>query len=49
MNPLDVLTWPAELRYLYEERAGIKEFDGGTPRAEAEEQARVETWERRND
>lgn len=38
--------WPdhAELRYRYEERAGIKEFQGGTPRAQAEEEARLETW-----
>lgn len=42
--PSDVTTWPADLRYLYEERAGIKEFDGNTPRNRAEREARLETW-----
>lgn len=38
--------WPkdAELRYRYEERAGIKETMNGTPRAQAEEEARHEVW-----
>lgn len=38
--------WPKdpELRYRYEERAAIKEFQGGTPRAQAEEEALQEVW-----
>lgn len=39
--------WPADLRYRYEERAGIKE-DSGMERAQAEAQALQEMWERRN-
>lgn len=40
--PLD--QWDPDWRYRYEERAAIKEFDGGTPRARAEAEALEETW-----
>ena len=33
-----------EERYLYEERAAIKEYDGNLPRAEAERQAWLEVF-----
>jgi hypothetical protein len=36
----NVETWPEDARELYEERAGIREFDGGLPREEAEARAR---------
>jgi hypothetical protein len=41
--PVDI--WPESLRAMWAERAAIKEFDGGMPCAQAEEQARRETWE----
>ena len=44
-DQLDPATWPNDMRYAYEERAGIKEFEGGIARDVAEEQARVEVWE----
>ena len=44
IDEMDVKTWPRELCYLYEERTGIKEFDGGTPREQAEKEAREEVW-----
>lgn len=31
-----------DYKELYEERAAIKEFDGGLPRKQAEEEARIE-------
>ena len=34
--PGDVRAWPADDRELFEERAGVMEFDGGLGRAEAE-------------
>ncbi len=43
-DEFDVRSWPKELRYRYEERAGIKEFDGATPRDRAEREACEETW-----
>jgi hypothetical protein len=36
--------WSEELKYRYEERAGIREFEGGTPRARAEQEALKEVW-----
>ncbi len=39
--PADISKWPAEYRYLYEERAGIMEYDGGLSRADAEARAQV--------
>ena len=49
MNPDEVTTWTPALREEFEERAGIKEFDGKIPRAEAERQARVEVWAARGE
>ncbi len=46
MNPLDPKTWPADMQFLYRERAAIKEYCGGLERVEAEKQARIEVWER---
>jgi hypothetical protein len=39
--PANVADWPEGYRYLYEERAGIMEFDGNMPRAQAETAAEV--------
>lgn len=40
--PDDVSRWPPEWKFLYDERAGIKEFQGNIPRAQAEEDAEDE-------
>lgn len=37
-------TWPELMRFLYEERAAIREFDGGQGRGTAEAGARREVW-----
>ena len=42
MLPNDVKCWPPSWRERLEERAAIKEFDGGMDRAEAERQAEKE-------
>lgn len=34
--------WPADLREAFEERAAIREFDGGFPREEAERKAEAD-------
>ncbi len=44
MKEHDVRTWPEDMRFLYEERAGIMEFVGNLPRAMAEILARREIW-----
>ncbi len=44
MKEHDVSTWPEDMRFLYEERAGILEFDGGLQRFVAEYRARHEIW-----
>ncbi len=44
IDEFDVRTWPKELRFRFEERAGIKEFDGATPRDRVEAEAREEVW-----
>lgn len=36
---------PADLRDLYEERAAIREYDGGQPRRIAEREARREAYQ----
>lgn len=40
--PRNITDWPEKARELYEERAGIKEFDGKLPRPMAEREAEVE-------
>lgn len=40
--PKLVRWWPAAAREAYEERAAIKEFDGGIPREQAEREAEAE-------
>lgn len=37
--PPELADWPEEARLAFEERAGICEFDGGLPRAQAEVEA----------
>lgn len=38
--------WPVEAREAYEERAAIKEFDGGMSRDQAEREAETEVRQR---
>ncbi len=44
MKEHDVRTWPEDMRFLYEERAAIREYDGGQTRYLAEAEALRETW-----
>lgn len=44
--PRLVKWWPAEAREAFEERAAIKEFDGGMPRDQAEREAEAEVRQR---
>ncbi len=44
MKEHDVSTWPPDMRFLYEERAGIIEFEGYYDRASAESIARRLVW-----
>jgi hypothetical protein len=44
MPPLS--EWPPDLLYEYQERASIREHDGGQTRAEAESAAMREVWDR---
>ena len=37
--PADVEAWPEDWRFLWDERAGIMEFDGGLTRHDAERDA----------
>ncbi len=44
MKEHDVSTWPEDMRFLYEERAGIVEYCAGLPRIVAEDFARRDIW-----
>ncbi len=45
MKEHDVSTWPEDMRFLFEERAGIMEFDGKLERTWAERIARKLIWQ----